>query len=58
MTFRQKIILEKVGERIQDLRNMFDDLLLYSDDTDKLTDDQRSRLTEAKDYICKAAEKL
>ena len=58
MTYRQKIILTKINERIDDLRNMFDDLLVESPEKDQLTDDQLSILTEANNHIIEASELL
>ena len=55
MTARQEHILLKVQEGIDHIRNMMDDVLFR---TDPLKDDERKRIREAYDLICKANDKL
>lgn len=55
MTARQEYILRKAQEKINELRNMLNDVMCH---TDPLSDDEHKKVRESYDLICKANDKL
>lgn len=55
MTARQEYILRKAQEKINELRNMLDDVMYH---TDPLSDSELQKVRESYDLVCKANDKL
>lgn len=58
MTTEQSIIIDKVHKEIRTIRQMLDDVMYRVEWIDKLTENERKRVREAYDLICKANDKL
>lgn len=55
MTAQQERELRIVRERISEIRNILDGVMYYSD---PITEEERKKIREAYDLICKANDKL
>ena len=55
MTERQKIIMRKADERLNDLRSLLDEVMYR---TDELPDDEFNKIRSAYDELCSIRDRL